>query len=133
MIEIPRVYIAAIKKTSGKTTIAIALNRIFKEMNMIVQPFKKGPDFIDPMWHTQAAGRACRNLDFFFVPKERITNYFISKAKDADISVIEGNHGLFDDMWLIEKFKKHLKNKKSITQLSKIYKELLKITQNRRT
>jgi len=98
VIKIPRVYIAAIKKTSGKTTIAIALNRIFKEMNMIVQPFKKGPDFIDPMWHTQAAGRACRNLDFFFLPKARIANYFISKAKDADISIIEGNHGLFDDI-----------------------------------
>ena len=98
MVKIPRIYIAAIKKTSGKTTITIGLNRIFKEMGFIVQPFKKGPDFIDPMWHTQATGRPCRNLDFFFLKKEKLLRYFIDKSEGVDITVIEGNHGLFDDV-----------------------------------
>ncbi len=98
MNNTPRIYIAAIKKSSGKTTITIGLNRIFKEMKLTVQPFKKGPDFIDPIWHTQAAKRPCRNLDFFFLKKEELLKYFTEKSKGSDIVVIEGNHGLFDDI-----------------------------------
>jgi len=98
MVNIPRLYVAAIKKTSGKTTVAIALNRILSQKDLVVQPFKKGPDFIDPMWHTQAAKRICRNLDFFFLSKEKLVSYFFEKVQRADIAVIEGNHGLFDDI-----------------------------------
>ena len=98
MVKMPRIYIAAIKKTSGKTTITIGLNRIFKEMGFKVQPFKKGPDFIDPIWHSQAANRTCRNLDFFFLEKDELLKYFIEKSKGADLAIIEGNHGLFDDI-----------------------------------
>ncbi len=98
MVNIPRLYVAAIKKTSGKTTVAIALNRILSQKDLVVQPFKKGPDFIDPMWHTQAARRTCRNLDFFFLSKDKLVSYFLEKIQRADIAVIEGNHGLFDDI-----------------------------------
>ncbi len=98
MPNIPRVYISAIKKTSGKTTVAVAVNRLMRERGLVVQPFKKGPDFIDPMWHTQASGRYCRNLDFFFLNRKDIVGYFVDKCQGADIAVIEGNHGLFDDI-----------------------------------
>ncbi len=101
---IPRIYFAAIKKSSGKTTIAIAFNRILKDMGFVVQPFKKGPDFIDPMWHTQASGRSCRNLDFFFMDPEGIVSYFVSKCKGANFATLEGNHGLFDDIHIDGRF-----------------------------
>ncbi len=97
-ISVPRLYISAIKKTSGKTTIAIAINRILKDMGFKVQPYKKGPDFIDPMWHSVAAHRSGRNLDFFLMGKSMIKTHFLKTSSDADIAVIEGNHGLFDDI-----------------------------------
>ncbi len=95
---IPRIYISAIKKSSGKTTISLAINRILYKKGLKVQPFKKGPDFIDPMWQTQATNRACRNLDFFFLSEQQLIHYFADKSNGADIAVIEGNHGLFDDI-----------------------------------
>ncbi len=61
-----------------------------------MQPYKKGPDYIDPMWLTQAAGRVCRNLDFHMMGEERILSSFTTFAKGAAIAVIEGNLGLFD-------------------------------------
>lgn len=61
-----------------------------------MQPYKKGPDYIDPMWLTQAAGRVCRNLDFHMMGEERILSSFTTFAKGAGMAVIEGNLGLFD-------------------------------------
>jgi cobyrinic acid a,c-diamide synthase len=63
---------------------------------MAVQPFKKGPDFIDPMWLSAAAGRRCRNLDFFMMGRERMEETFVRHSRGADISVVECNHGLHD-------------------------------------
>ncbi len=97
-MNIPRVYLSAVRRNSGKTTIAIAINRILTDKGIIVQPFKKGPDFIDPMWHSQATGRQCRNLDFFFMDKGNLLKYFTSKIKEKEMVLIEGNHGLFDDI-----------------------------------
>jgi len=94
-----RIYLSAVRKSSGKTTIAIAINRIMADRGIKVQPFKKGPDFIDPMWHSQAAREQCYNLDFFFVNnKKRLKDYFVSKIEGKEIAIIEGNHGLFDDI-----------------------------------
>jgi len=66
------------------------------QRGMQVQPFKKGPDYIDPMWLGRAAGRACYNLDFFTQSHEEIHATFASQSAAADISLIEGNKGLFD-------------------------------------
>jgi cobyrinic acid a,c-diamide synthase len=63
-----------------------------------VQPFKKGPDYIDPLWLTRAAGRACYNLDFFNQSEQEILATFAGPSLDADISLIEGNKGLFDGL-----------------------------------
>ena len=61
-----------------------------------MQPFKKGPDFIDPMWLSAAAGRRCRNLDFFMMGRERIAQAFPARAAGADLALVEANHGLHD-------------------------------------
>ncbi len=63
---------------------------------LIVQPFKKGPDYIDPIWLGRAAGRPCYNLDFFTQDETEILATFTGKSIGADISLIEGNKGLFD-------------------------------------
>ena len=94
--SINSLYISAVKRNSGKTTISIALTRLLKDKGYAVQPFKKGPDFIDPMWLTKAAGRGCHNLDFYFISKRKIKKHFINCSLNSDISIIEGNHGLHD-------------------------------------
>ncbi len=63
-----------------------------------VQPFKKGPDFIDPLWLGHAAGTPCFNLDFFTMPLEQIKAMFAARSAASDISLIEGNKGLFDGL-----------------------------------
>jgi cobyrinic acid a,c-diamide synthase len=77
---------------------------------LAVQPFKKGPDYIDPLWLGRAAGRACPlwlgraagracyNLDFFTMSDAEILASFASRSAGADISLIEGNKGLFDGL-----------------------------------
>jgi len=64
-----------------------------------VQPFKKGPDYIDPLWLGRAAGRGCRNLDFFLSPDDEIREEF-AHGKDADVCLVEGNKGLYDGLAL---------------------------------
>ncbi|MCL6472199.1 MAG: hydrogenobyrinic acid a,c-diamide synthase (glutamine-hydrolyzing) [Firmicutes bacterium] len=97
-MTLPRVVISAPHRSSGKTTLTIGLCAALAESGFKVQPFKKGPDYIDPMWHTTATGRNCRNLDFFMMGEENIRMSFLMNASDADISIIEGNMGLYDGM-----------------------------------
>jgi len=65
---------------------------------LAVQPFKKGPDYIDPLWLGRASGRACYNLDFFTMSHTEILATFAARSAGADISLIEGNKGLFDGL-----------------------------------
>ncbi|OJX73843.1 cobyrinate a,c-diamide synthase [Magnetospirillum sp. 64-120] len=92
----PRLLISAAHKSSGKTTISVGLVAALAARGLVVQPFKKGPDYIDPQWLGAASGRLCRNLDFHTQPPKHITQLFESASRDADISLIEGNKGLFD-------------------------------------
>lgn len=89
-------YIAAPQKSSGKTTLTIGLCRHWRNRGLVVQPFKKGPDFIDPLWLSQAADRPCFNLDFHTMSAAEINAAFAQELSGADLGLIEGNVGLFD-------------------------------------
>lgn len=90
------VYISAAHKSSGKTVIATGLCAALRARAMSVQAFKKGPDYIDPMWLTRAAGRPCRNLDFFTMGADEIIACCHRHGDPAEISVVEGTKGLHD-------------------------------------
>lgn len=94
------VYISAAHKSSGKTTLSIGLCAALREQGHVVQPFKKGPDYIDPLWLAQAAGRPCYNLDFYTMQRSEIDELFAYAMQGADIGVIEGNKGLYDGLAL---------------------------------
>ncbi|MEG0875174.1 MAG: cobyrinate a,c-diamide synthase [Clostridiales bacterium] len=83
---------------SGKTTISMALMAAFRKKGLIVQPFKVGPDYIDPMYHTAATGRKSRNLDSFMLDENTISYLADKNAKDADVAIIEGVMGLYDGL-----------------------------------
>ncbi|CFY09128.1 Cobyrinic acid a,c-diamide synthase CbiA [Syntrophomonas zehnderi OL-4] len=93
-----RLAIGAPHGRSGKTTITLGLIVALKRMGLKVQPFKKGPDFIDPAWLSLAAGRSCRSLDLYFLDKEQLVEQYVTGSQGADISIIEGAMGLFDGL-----------------------------------
>ena len=92
----PRVFIAGTHSGVGKTTITLALLAAFRGRGQEVQPFKVGPDYIDPGHHRLASGRVSRNLDGWMFTPELNQESFRQASKDADLSIIEGMMGLFD-------------------------------------
>lgn len=90
--------ISAAHKSSGKTTVSIGLCSALRERGRAIQPFKKGPDYIDPMWLGRAAGRPCHNLDFYTMGKEEILATLARHSDGADLALIEGNKGLYDGL-----------------------------------
>lgn len=92
------VYISAAHKSSGKTIISLALSRAFVRYGFKVQTFKKGPDYIDPIWLQFASQNPCYNLDFYTMSNSNIIDMYKKFSSQADISIIEGNKGLFDGL-----------------------------------
>lgn len=92
------ILISAAHKSSGKTTITLGLCAALARRGLQVQAFKKGPDYIDPMWLAQASGRTCHNLDFYTMGREEILDEFSWRMVGADVGLIEGNKGLYDGL-----------------------------------
>ncbi|CCQ74014.1 cobyrinate a,c-diamide synthase [Magnetospira sp. QH-2] len=92
------VYISAAHKSSGKTTVSIGLCAALARRGLDVRPFKRGPDYIDPLWLGRAAGSPCHNLDFHVQSADEIRDAFDHRSQGGDISLIEGNKGLYDGM-----------------------------------
>ena len=91
-----KILIAGTNSGAGKTTISLGIMQALTKRNLKVQPYKVGPDYIDPSYHTFITERHSRNLDSYMLDDEKIKYIVKNSSKDADISIIEGVMGLYD-------------------------------------
>ncbi len=97
-MKIPRVIISGVTSGVGKTTIAMAIIYSLQKKGYKVQPFKIGPDYIDPSYHNSISKRGSKNLDVWLMGKQGIFESFFTSAKDSDFAILEGVMGLFDGL-----------------------------------
>lgn len=90
------VYVSATHKSSGKTVVSIGLCAALVERGLNLRTFKKGPDYIDPLWLTRASHNDCINLDFNTQTRSQIMSTWLSDSSAADVALVEGNKGLHD-------------------------------------
>jgi cobyrinic acid a,c-diamide synthase len=93
-----RIMIAGTGSGCGKTTVTCGVLKAFVNKGLNVAPFKCGPDFIDPMFHSEITGVKSRNLDMFLCGEETVKFLFAKNSETADISVIEGVMGFYDGL-----------------------------------
>lgn len=90
--------IAAAWRSSGKTTVSAGLAAAARQRGIRVQCFKKGPDYIDPLWLRGASGRPCYNLDPWLQTSAELQTTYRRNSADAELVLVEGNMGLHDGM-----------------------------------
>ncbi len=95
-----RMLISAAHKSSGKTLFSVGLCAALRQRGLRVQPFKKGPDYIDPIWLSRASGLACRNLDLYLMEIAEIKRLYDRMSMGSDVCLVEGNKGLYDGLSL---------------------------------
>ncbi len=93
-----RLLFSAAHKSSGKTVLSLGVCASLCEKGLKVQTFKKGPDYIDPMWLSKSTQRSCYNLDYWTQSKQEIISTLVTHSQDTDICIIEGNKGLHDGL-----------------------------------
>lgn len=111
----PRLVIAGTGSGTGKTTVTMGIILALKKRGLKIQPYKSGPDYIDPGFHSFASGNKCRNLDSMLLSEDVIKELFIKHSENRDISLVEGVMGLFDGAFPV-------KEQGSTSHLSKILK-----------
>ncbi|MBI3312276.1 MAG: cobyrinate a,c-diamide synthase [Candidatus Omnitrophica bacterium] len=95
-LKIPRLLVAGTHSGVGKTTVTLGLARLLQRWGRTIQPFKVGPDYIDPGYLSRSTGRVCRNLDGWLVSRERMTGLFHRACRPDAWALAEGVMGLFD-------------------------------------
>ena len=93
---IPRIMLAATASGSGKTTVTCAVLQALIDRGNTVTAFKCGPDYIDPMFHSEVIGADSRNLDLYMTDENTVGYLLAKNAVKSDISVIEGVMGFYD-------------------------------------
>lgn len=88
--------IAAPSSNCGKTTVTLGILRSLANAGLKVQPFKCGPDYIDPKHHSKASGKTSINLDTFMMSKDHVKEIYQKYGAEADVLLTEGVMGLFD-------------------------------------
>lgn len=88
--------IAGTHSGAGKTTVMAALAAMARQKGLTVQPFKGGPDYIDPGYHEKASGRKCRNLDLFLLSQDYVRECWARNVQDVSLGLVEGMMGLYD-------------------------------------
>ena len=93
---IPALVVAGVASGVGKTTVTLGLLEALRRRGLVVQPFKVGPDFIDPGFHGLVAGRPSHNLDGWLCSRDFVRDAVARHAAGADLALVEGVMGCFD-------------------------------------
>jgi len=93
-----RLVVAGLSGDAGKSLVTLGIIGALRARGLSVAPFKKGPDFIDSAWLGTAAGAPGRNLDTFLMSEDRILASATEHGRATDVSIVEGNRGLFDGL-----------------------------------
>ena len=94
-LKIPRLVVAGVTSGVGKTSITSAIIYGIKKRGYEIQPFKVGPDYIDPSYLSAISGKDAKNLDVWLMGESELLHSFV-KNSTSDISVIEGVMGYYD-------------------------------------